>query len=288
MTRALVLAGGGAKIGWASGALQVLMDEHDLTFDHIDASSGSVFNLAMLLSGQSATFIADAWGDLSPWEFTSFHKWYKYFTFWKLPSLLTQEAAVNTIIPKWGIDIDRIRSAREVYGQPCVGTFNVCNFTQKRIETLTNDQMDLDMLLAIDAVPGVVPPVEKNGTLYVDAMLLKDANILEAVRRGADEIWVIWTVENRNVWKGGFINHFGHVFEICAYGNLLRELDTVAEMNKRVAAGNALPGERKVTVHLLEPSESLDVDYLYFRNSTQMRPIIEKGRAHTRAYLTKM
>lgn len=51
MRRSLVLAGGGAKIGWASGALQVLMDEANLKFDHIDATSGSVFNLGMLLSG---------------------------------------------------------------------------------------------------------------------------------------------------------------------------------------------------------------------------------------------
>lgn len=288
MKRALVLGGGGAKIGWASGALQVLMDEHKLTFDHIDATSGSVFNLAMLLSGQSASFIADAWGNLSPWEFTSFHKWYKYFRFWKLPSLLTQDAAVNNILPKWGIEIDKIRACREVYGQPCVGTFNVCNFTEKRVETLTNDQMDLDMLLAIDAVPGVVPPVERNGTLYVDAMLLKDANISEAVRRGADEIWLIWTVENRNVWKGGFINHFGHVFEICAYGNLLRELDEVAAMNARVKAGTPLPGDRKITVHLLEPPAPVPVDYLYFRNATQMRPVIEAGRDHARSYLAKL
>ena len=145
--------------------------------------------------------------------------------------------------------------------------------------------MDLDMLLAIDAVPGVVPPVSRNGTLYVDAMLLKDANIREAVRRGADEIWVIWTVENRNVWKGGFINHFGHVFEICAYGNLLRELDEVDAMNARVAQGAQLPGDRKIAVHLLQPPEPLPVDYLYFKNAKQMRPVIEAGRLFARSYL---
>ena len=61
-----MLAGGGAKIGWASGALQVLMDEAELTFDHIDATSGSVFNLGMLLSGKSPSFIAEAWGTCRP------------------------------------------------------------------------------------------------------------------------------------------------------------------------------------------------------------------------------
>jgi hypothetical protein len=62
-----VLAGGGAKIGWASGALQVLMDEAHLKFDHIDATSGSVFNLGPVIEAGRAharRYLA-ARGDLS-------------------------------------------------------------------------------------------------------------------------------------------------------------------------------------------------------------------------------
>ena len=285
MTRSLVLAGGGAKIGWASGALEVLMDEADLRFDHIDATSGSVFNLGMLLSGKSASFIADAWGNLSPREFMSFHKWHQYLRFWKLPSLLTQQAAVDRILPKWGIDMEKVRTCTEVNGHPMVATFNVCDFTEKRVVTLENREMDLDWFLSIDAVPGVVPPIRKGDKLYVDAMLLKDANVSEAVRRGADEIWIIWTVEDRNVWKGGAWNHFGHIFEITAVGNLKRELDEIDAMNARVAAGTAHEGDRHITVHLIQPEQPVPVDYLFFRNARQMRPVIEAGREHTRRYL---
>jgi predicted patatin/cPLA2 family phospholipase len=286
MKRALVLGGGGAKIGWASGVLQVLVDEAELTFDHIDATSGSVFNLAMLLSGRSATDIANAWGDLSPREFVSFHKPWKYVTFWSLPSLLTQEAARNHIIPKWGIDVAKIRACRELDGHPVVGTFNVCDFDEKRVVTIPNDQVeDVDTLLSIDAVPGVVPPVKRNGKLYVDAMLLKDANVAEAVRRGADEIWIIWTVENRSVWKGGVWNHLGHIFEICAVGNLQRDLDAIEAMNARVAAGDPLPDDRAITVHLVTPSTPLPVDYLFFKSKKQMLPIIQTGREDARRYL---
>src|SRR3954454_16022633 len=110
MKRALVLGGGGAKIGWASGVLEVLLDEAGLVFDHIDATSGSVFNLAMLLSGRSASFVAEAWASLPPKECVSLHPWSRYLTFWRLPSLLTQEAARQHVIPKWGIDLDRIRA----------------------------------------------------------------------------------------------------------------------------------------------------------------------------------
>ena len=73
MKRSLILAGGGMKVGWQAGVLQVLLDEANLKFDHIDAASGGVFNLAMLLSGKSATQIAETWGNTSPLRFMSPH-----------------------------------------------------------------------------------------------------------------------------------------------------------------------------------------------------------------------
>lgn len=285
MKRSLVLAGGGAKIGWASGALQVIMDEAKLEFDHIDATSGSVFNLAMLLSGSSATEVALAWANLSPKEFVSFHPWWRYVAFWSLPSLLTQEAAVRNIIPKWGIDLEKIRSCTHVNGHPMKATFNFVDFGTKRVKTLSSAEMDLDYLLAVDAVPGVVPPIAKDGTLYIDAMLLKDANLSEAIRQGADEIWVIWTVEDRLAWRGGFWNHFGHIFETCAVGNLKRELDHIEEINGAVDAGLADKTKRHITVHLIRPETPVPVDYLFFRTREQMREIIQDGRTAVRSYM---
>jgi predicted acylesterase/phospholipase RssA len=282
----LVLGGGGAKIGWAAGALEVLLDEAGLEFDHIDATSGSMFNLAMLLSGRSAGDVAAAWADLSPRELVSFHRPWKYATFWRLPSLLTQDAIRDRIIPKWGIDVDKIRACRALNGHPVVGTFNFCDFGAKRVVTIPNTEIhDVDTLLAIDAVPGVVPPVERNGSIYVDAMLLTDANVGEAVRRGADEIWIVWTVEDRTVWKGGVWNHLGHIFELCAVGNLRRELDEVEAMNTRVATGNVQPGDRHITVHLLTPRAPIKIDYLYFRHKNEMQPVIAAGRDDARHYL---
>jgi predicted patatin/cPLA2 family phospholipase len=283
--RALVLGGGGAKLGWAAGVLHVLMDEADIKFDHIDATSGSVFNLGMLLSGRSATAIAETWGELEPREFVSFHPWHRYLTFWRLPSLLTHDAVVDHIIPKWRIDIDKVRTCTEIGGHPVTATFNVVDFGTKRIKTIPSTDMDLDYFVSIDAVPGVTPPVAKDGTLYVDAMVLKDANVTEAVRQGADEIWVVWTVEDGNRWKGGFWNHFGHTFEIAAVGNLWRELDEIDAMNQRVASGTPREGDRPITLHLLRPDEPVAVDYMYFRSKQQMRPVIEAGRRYARSYL---
>src|ERR1700756_3323092 len=45
--RALILAGGGLKVAFQAGVLQVWLDEAGLTFDHADGASGGTFNLAM-------------------------------------------------------------------------------------------------------------------------------------------------------------------------------------------------------------------------------------------------
>lgn len=56
--RSLILAGGGIKVAFQAGVLEVWLDEAGLTFDHVDAASGGVFNLAMLCQELSGTEIA--------------------------------------------------------------------------------------------------------------------------------------------------------------------------------------------------------------------------------------
>ena len=49
--RSLILAGGGVKVAFQAGVLQVWLDEAGLEFDHVDGASGGVFNLANDVSG---------------------------------------------------------------------------------------------------------------------------------------------------------------------------------------------------------------------------------------------
>src|SRR5947208_14263707 len=71
--RSLILAGGGIKVAFQAGALQVWLDEAGLTFDHVDAASGGVFNLAMMCQGMSGLQIADNWRNLNPRAGISFN-----------------------------------------------------------------------------------------------------------------------------------------------------------------------------------------------------------------------
>src|SRR5437660_7982665 len=64
--RSLILAGGGLKVAFQAGVLQVWLDEAGLAFDHVDGASGGTFNLAMMCQGMSGLKIADNWRNLNP------------------------------------------------------------------------------------------------------------------------------------------------------------------------------------------------------------------------------
>jgi len=58
----LVLAGGGIKVGFQAGVLQVWLDEAGLTFDHAaGASRGGCLNLVMYYQGMTGAPMADNW-----------------------------------------------------------------------------------------------------------------------------------------------------------------------------------------------------------------------------------
>ena len=56
--------------------------------------------------------------------------------------------------------------------------------------------MDEDRLISAVSLPMWFPPVEIDGSMYIDAVMATDANLEEAIDRGADELWVIWTVSS--------------------------------------------------------------------------------------------
>ena len=123
--------------------------------------------------------------------------------------------------------LQNFRHSAEVIGHPVVGTFNVTDFGAKRLKVIPHTHMDMDYLLAAISLPGFFPPVYKDDTIYTDAVFLKDQNIAEAVRQGADEIWVIWTVDDEARWKKSLYNHYFHIVETTANGSYKLEMDEI-------------------------------------------------------------
>jgi predicted acylesterase/phospholipase RssA len=271
--RSLILAGGGLKVCYQAGVLQVWLDEAGLTFDHADGASGGTFNLAMYCQGMTGTQIADNWRNLDPflpvdlnlsgvWPFSR--------------SLFTTDNLRNRVLPFWGIDWNAIRQSTRA------GTFNVFNFSKKQLEVVPHSQITEDYQIAAVSLPMWFPPVTIHGDTYFDAVYISDGNLEEAVRQGADEIWAIWTVSRKNEWRDGFVNEYFQIIETVADTNFFTYWKRLEENNRRIEAGQ--PGEfgRPIKLNLIEAE--VPVHYLLNFSKDRMAEAVNQGVADARTW----
>ncbi len=260
--RALILAGGGIKVAFQAGVLQVWLDEAGLAFDLADGASGGTFNLAMWCQGMSGTQIADNWRNLKPIEGADLN-WRQYIKLFYARSLFTLEAYKENVFTGWGLEWDKIRATTRD------ASFNVYNFSQHELEVLLPAQMDADWLCACVSLPMWFPPVERNGQTYIDPVYYTDANLEEAIRRGADELWIPWTVSEQGQWRDGFVANYFQIIETSANGIFKRDLRRIEENNVNIAAGKSGLYGRHIEIKLLKA----EVPLHYLINFSQDRLI---------------
>lgn len=251
--RSLILAGGGIKVSFQAGVLQVWLDEAGLSFDHVDAASGGVFNLAMLCQGMSGFEIANNWRNLNPRSGINFNA----AEFPKLlyaDSLFTLDDYREHVFPGWGLDWDKIRAST------LNGTFNVFNFSRKEVQVIEPAQISEDMFVACVSLPMWFPPVKIGGETYIDSVFMTDANIEEAIRRGADEVWVIWTVSDKDEWNSGFVANYFQIIETSANGQYRAIRKRIEANNTAIAAG--APGEFGRHIEVKELKADIPLHYL--------------------------
>src|SRR3954468_24806064 len=228
--RALILAGGGLKVAFQAGVLQVWLDEAGLTFDDADGASGGGFNLAMYCPGLTGRQIADNWRLSDPKRGIA-PNWRGLARGPFAPSLFTLDRYRSNVFQDWGLDWSRIRAS----GQPA--TFHAYNFSRNRLTVREPATLDEDFLAAAVSLPVWFPPVVIDGDTYIDAVYITDANLEEAIRRGADELWVIWTVSDKGEWHDGFVARYFQIVEAAANGHFKRIFRRIAENNAMIVAG---------------------------------------------------
>ena len=276
--RALVFAGGGLKVAYQAGAAQVLLDEAGIEFDLADGASGGVFNLAMWCQGMAGRQIADNWrnyrplGDFSP----NLGAWLRGP--WGA-SVLTAGGLRRHTLTGFGLDWHAIRStSREA-------VFELFNLSRQELQPVPAAQITEDRLLSAVALPMWFPPVRIDGDTYIDAVFATDGNLDEMIRRGADELWVIWTVSTRGRWAPGFVAEYFLMIEAAANSGLRAALQRIEQNNADVAAGRPGAYGRPITVHLI--SAEVPLGYLLnFRRSSFVRAV-DLGVRDTRAWCAR-
>ncbi len=266
--RSLILAGGGLKVAFQAGVMQVWLDEAKLKFDHADGASGGCFNLAMYCQGMSGKQIADNWRNLDPAAGVSLN-WTQYARLFYAKSLFTMEAYRTKVFTRWGLDWKKIRASA------AGATFNMYNFSKHQLEVVEPGQMDEDHLCAAVALPMFFPPVVLNGDTHIDAVYVTDANLEEAIRRGADELWVIWTVSERGEWDDGFVNDYFQIIEAAANGRLRQIEDRIAANNDAISSGKAGEFGRPIVVKKLQAEVALN--YLVDFSTDRVAEAVNQG-----------
>ena len=273
--RSLMLAGGGLKIAFQAGVLQVWLDEAGLEFDHGDGVSAACFNLAMWTQGMSGRQIADNWRNLNPLAGIDLN-WSQLLRGPFAASIFELDAYRRKVFPAWGLDWEKIRASRRE------ATFNVYNFSRHELRPVTQSEMTEDFLVATGSLPIWFPPVRIDGDTYVDAVFNTASNLEEAIRRGADELWIIWTVSRQARWKGGFIDTYFQIIETTANGHLQRDLDRIEASNKAIAEGKSGEFGRPIKVEML--AAEVPLHYLVNVASPEFTAAVEQGIADARAW----
>lgn len=281
--RALILAGGGMRVSWQAGVLRAL-EEAGIVFTHGDGTSGGIMNLAALLSGVPPAELCERWRALEPRHFSSFAS---------LPDLLRlsgpvamgdADGVVGEVFPRLGIDLERVRSASGIESR-----FNVCDFGRKTVEPIPHREVRVEHLVAGMSLPIFMPAVQCDGKTYTDAVWIKDANLIDAVRRGAQELWLVWCIGNTPEYRNGPFDQYVHMIEMSANGGLTEEFDRIREINERIRAGEPVYGHTQpITLHVVRPETALPLDPAYFFGQITANDLIELGHEAARRYLRRM
>jgi patatin-like phospholipase len=263
--RSLLLAGGGIRVAYQAGVLLAL-EEAGLSFHHADGTSGGTFNLAMLLSGVAPGEACRRWRALNVRAFATPWPVRRLLSGPPYPALGSSEGIRHRVLPALGVDVERIRGAQGIEG-----TFNVCDYAAKECIAVAHTEADLDLLTAGVTLPVFSPAVRRAGRTLVDAVWIKDTNLAEALRRGAEELWLVWCIGNHGVYRDGAFQQYVHMIEIAANGALQEEL--------------ALVRERGARLHVIRPRVPLPLDPDFFFGRVDAATLIAMGYRDAAAYL---
>ena len=278
-SRALILAGGGMRVAYQAGVVKALHEE-GLRFSHADGSSGGTINLAALLSGVTPDELCGRWRTLNVHDFVSLLPLPDYLHV-NLPALGSAGSLEHKVYPELGIDLAKVKAATGINA-----SFNVCRFDTKTVVPLSQQQLDLSRLVAAASLPMFMPAVRCDGATWTDAVWIQDANLLAAIQRGARELWVVWCIGDTPQFKNGTFNQYVHMIEMSAIGALNKELEAIAQFNRRIESGETIWGhDRPIVVHLVKPEYPLPLDPAFYLGHIDAATLIDLGYADARRYL---
>lgn len=281
--KSLILAGGGMRVAYQTGVIMALQ-ESGLKFTHIDGTSGGIFNTAMLASGLTPYEMADCWRGLKMKSFVSLANTRDYLKPLQMKGYTDADNIRNRVFPQLKIDLASINKNKQINA-----TFNVCNFSDKAVEAISNREVTEDHLIAGVSLPMVMPAIKIQDTWYTDAVWIKDANLLEGARQQSEELWLVWVIGNCKSYLPGALNQYVHMIEMSANGALLEEYKQIQNANDAIPKNESAHEQQKpVKLFVIKPEFPVPLDTDLFINKIDSRSLINMGYADARRCLSSM
>jgi predicted acylesterase/phospholipase RssA len=281
MTRALIFAGGGQKVAYQAGVLQVWLDEAriegaPIEFHHGDGASGGVLNLVQWCDGRSGTEIADRWRSLEPLRSVDLN----WSELWRGPyaqSLFRLDRFHRNVLDHWAVDWDNVRTRLD---RPA--TFNLFNFSTQQLEVVTNRDITPERIIAGISLPHWFPPVKIGEHTYIDAVYALDANLERAIDDGADELWIIWTVSRRGTWRRGSIADYFQSIEAASNSRFRAMLDRIRRSNEKIDRREQGVYKRKISCRILKAE--VPIHYLFAFSADRIAEAVNLGVDRARGW----
>jgi hypothetical protein len=225
------------------------------------------------MSGIAPDELCSRWRTLSVRKFASLQPISEYLHATNMAALGDADGMVQYVYPTLGVEISKINAALGIDA-----TFNVCRFDDKTVVPLPHPQLDLPRLVAAASLPIFLPAVQAEGSTWTDAAWIKDSNLLSCVERGARELWLIWCIGNTTVYRNGAFNQYVHMIEMSAIGALNWELAAIADINARIARGDAVWGHKEpIVLHVIKPEVPLPLDPDFYLGRIDAATLIDMG-----------
>lgn len=281
--RALILSGSAARPSYQVGSLLALQ-EQGLTFQLMNGTSGGSLNMSMLLSGLAPADMAQRWRELKIHTSMAFSPMKEYLKANPLESLSDGISFKEKVLPQLGIDFERIHAVSVVQAG-----YNLLDYGDKAVEVISHSAINADLLIAGMSLPGVVAPLHLGGKVYLDSGFVQDANLSEAVRQGAEELWVLWGLGNTSAYRSDPLHLYLQMLETSANTALNQQLAAIRELNQRIAGGDSPYGQRRqIQVHIIKPDYPLPLDAELHQGHIDHHNLIDMGYADAKQYLAQL
>ena len=112
------------------------------------------------------------------------------------------------------------------------------------------------------------------------------ANLEEAIRRGADELWIIWTTSRRGEWRNGFVGNFFGIFEATTNGGYKRDAGAHrAQQRGRRARARRASSAGHIAVR--ELAAEVPLHYLFNFSRKRIAKAVDLGVEAARAWCAR-